>query len=359
MHPLRLDWQAHNTTYMAQHNSYKATIKKLPETGEVEIKSEISAKEFAEAVASTLEHIRAEVTIPGFRKGAAPEKMVKDKVGMGALLHESAEHAISHAYGHILEAEKIDAIGQPKVNITKIAEGNPLEFTITTAVVPEVKKFDYISVAKKENAKKEEKVEVTKEEVEKTIESIQKNLAQAQGKKPEDQLPEITDEVVKTLGDFTDVADFKKKLTENMLAEKNHKAQEKKRLALVDALTKELDVVIPQVLIESELGRMTEQMKHDIERMGLKFDDYLKHLKKSADDLRKEWKTDAEKRVKLDLALIHIAKAEKISADKKKVDDEVEHALKHHKDISPERARSYFENIFMNQAVFEFLETQK
>ncbi len=341
---------------MASHHTYKATIKKLPETSEVEIKSEISAKEFDAAIADAVSDIQKEVTIPGFRKGAAPEKMVREKVGAGAIVREAAEHAISHAYSHILEAEKIDAIGHPKVEITKIAEGNPLEFTITTAIVPELKKLDYVKIAAKENAKKTEAVVITDDEMTKTIESILVNFAKAN---KSEKAPELNDEFVKTLGEFENVADFKTKLKENMQKEKEHKANEKKRLALVDALTANVDAVIPEVLVESELGRMTEQMKADIERMGLKFDDYLKHLKKTADDLKKEWRNDAIKRVKLDLAMSFISKEEKIVADKKKVDDEVKHATEHHKGVDPERARSYFEHIFVNQAVFEFLEKQK
>lgn len=342
---------------MSSHHSYKVSIKKLPETGEVEIKSSISAKEFEEAVKHTLLGLKKEVTLQGFRKGSAPEKLVREKVGEAALLSESAEHAISHAYSHILEAEKIDAIGHPKVSITKIAEGNPLEFTIITAVVPEVKEFDYKKIAAKENSKKHEAVAVSDEEVNKAIEGIQKTYVK--GDKKDAELPPLTDELVKTWGEFKDVADFKSKLRENISAEKEHKAHEKKRLELVDALTKDLEVIIPEVLVESELGRMLNQMSHDIERMGLKFDDYLKHLKKSVEDLKKEWRNDAIKRVKLDLAIDYIAKKEKIEADPKKVEEEVKHAREHHKDIDAEKARSYFAHIFQNQAVFEFLEKQK
>ncbi|MBX4209428.1 hypothetical protein KW799_01920, partial [Candidatus Parcubacteria bacterium] len=227
---------------MSHNHSYKAEIKKLPASGEVEIKSSISAAEFDAAVREALEEIRKGIELPGFRKGAAPEKIVREKVGETALLREAAEHAISHAYGHILQAEKIDAVGYPKVSITKIAVGNPLEFTIVTAVVPEIKDFDYAKIAAKENAKKAEPVEVTDDE-----------LAKAKEKMP----------------------DVKK---EDLIKEKEFRALEKKRIALVDALTGGLDIVLPDMLVESELARMTEQMKHDIERMGLKFEEYLKHL---------------------------------------------------------------------------------
>ncbi len=346
---------------MSHTHSYKVTVKKLPETGEIEIKSSLSAEEFGGAIKEALKDLTQQITIPGFRKGTAPEKMVREKIGNPSILTEAAERAISHAYSHILEAEEIDAIGYPKVNITKIAEGNPLEFTIITAVVPEITNFDYSKIAAKENGKKKEEIVVSEEEVVKTIETIQKNYAAGKTKEIDANapVPELTDALVKTWGDFKDVADFKIKLKENIAKEKDHKAMEKRRIELVDALTGGVSVTVPEVLIETELGRMVEQMKHDIERMGLTFDDYLKHLKKTADDLKKEWRADATKRVKLDLALNHIAKKEKIIADPLKVEEEVKHAQEHHKDVDADRARNYFSHIFQNQAVFEFLEKQK
>ncbi len=104
---------------------------------------------------------------------------------------------------------------------------------------------------------------------------------------------------------------------------------------------------------------MLSEMKNDVSRMGLSWTDYLKHLKKTEDDMKKDWNEAAKKRVMLELITEHIAKTEKISADEKKVSEEVKHIQEHHKDIDAARARSYFEHIFQNQAVFEFLEGQK
>ncbi len=308
---------------MSDTHSYKATVREIPESGEIEIKSSVEAREFDEAIRTTLKKIRGETTLPGFRKGFAPDKMVREKIGETTLLYEAAEHAISHAYGHILQAEKIDAIGQPKVSITKIAEGNPLEFTITTAIVPKIGKFDYKKIAVEENSKPTDLPIVTDEE-----------LAKAKEK-----MPEVT--------------------KENLIQEKEYRAKEKKRLELIDALTKDLNVIIPAVLADSELERMTEQMKHDIERTGLKFEEYLKHLKKSEEEMKAEWRPQALQRVKLDLALSHIARQEKIVPDMVKVEEEVKRAKEHHKNIDEDRARMYFSHIFENQAVFEFLEKQR
>ncbi len=263
------------------------------------------------------------MTLDGFRKGQVPEKIVREKIGESALLYEAAEHAISHAYGHILQAEKIDAIGQPKVSITKIAAGNPLDFTLTTAVIPEIGKFDYKKIAAEENKKPIDLPVVTDEEV----------------AKAKEKMPDVT--------------------KENLIQEKEYRAKEKKRLELIEAMTKDLNVVIPEVLTDSEVGRMVDQMKHDIERMGLKFEDYLKHLKKTEEEMKIEWRPEAVKKVKLDLALAHIAKEEKIVPDMEKVEAEVKLAKEYHKNIDENRARMYFAHILENQAVFDFLEKQK
>ena len=340
---------------MSHNHSYKVSVKKLPKS-QVEIESEIPADEFSAHIKDTLDEAVREAEIKGFRKGTAPEKLVREKIGNDVLLHEAASAAISHAYGHIVEAEKIDAIGRPQVTITKIAESNPLGFKFITAVVPEIKNFDYKEIAKKENKKEIVKSEVTDKEFAETLESILKNYQQAT---KAEKLPELTDETVKKFGEFSSVEDFKKKLRVQMLSEKEQKESEKRRVALIDALVAGVSIEIPDVLVESELERMLSEMKNDVSRMGLSWTDYLKHLKKTEDDMKKDWNEAAEKRVKFELLSGHIAKTEKISADPKKVSDEVEHTKEHHKDIDIERARSYFEHIFQNQAVFEFLEGQK
>lgn len=336
----------------AHNHSYKIKVTKLP-NGKVEIEGEIPADEFSAHIKGTLADMVKNAELPGFRKGSAPEKMIRDRIGMESILNDAARECIAHAYGHIIHDEKIDAIGRPEITITKIAEGNPLEFKLVTAIVPEIKDFDYLSAAKKENKKEIKAEKVTDKEVEDTIEAIKKNYAAALKL---EKLPELTDEFVKNLGEFSSVDDFKTKLRENLVKEKEQRAKEKKRIALIDALVSTLSIEVPEVLVESELGRMLSEMQNEIMRMGMVWSDYLKQLKKTESEMKKEWREPAIKRVKLDLAIDHIAKKEKISADNKKVDDEIEHVKKTHKDIDIERARTYLEHVYQNQAVFEFLE---
>lgn len=97
-------------------------------------------------------------------------------------------------------------------------------------------------------------------------------------------------------------------------------------------------------------------MESDIVAMGLKFEDYLKHLNKTVEDLRKDFKGDGEKKAKLSLVLHEIAKAEKIKADEKDVAKEVEMILAHYKDADPSRAEAHAENVLTNEKIFQFLE---
>src|SRR5439155_1091666 len=103
------------------------------------------------------------------RKGNVPEAIIIQKVGDLAILEEAAEIALSEEYPNILNEHKIEAIGRPEINITKIGLGNPLEFKIKTALLPEVKLGDYRSASSADSPKRRENLEVTDEEVDEVI----------------------------------------------------------------------------------------------------------------------------------------------------------------------------------------------
>ena len=174
----------------------------------------------------------------------------------------------------------------------------------------------------------------------------------------ETELPVFDDEFVKALGPFQDVADFKLKLRENIKLEKENKEKEKTRLKIIEQIIDKSEVDLPEILIQAELDKILYRMESDITQMGLKFEDYLKHLNKTVEDLRKEFRKDAEKKAKLELILNKISDLEKIKADDETVANEVAHILEHYKDADPERARIHAENVLTNEKVFQFLETQ-
>lgn len=340
----------------------KSTINKL-KNSEIEIEVEITADVFESFRKKAVSNLAEQIEIPGFRKGKVPEEILTQKLGEMAILEEMAEFAIRDSYPKIITENKIDPIGRPEVSITKIAKGNPLSFKLKTAVFPEIKLADYKSIAKKETSK-EEIISIEEKEVEDTIKEIQKARAPKvevkEGEKAvEPLLPEINDDFVKTLGKFENVADFKEKVKENIKFEKEQAQKEKIRVAILDAIAEKTEIEIPAILVEEEQKKMLARLQYDIEKLGLKFDEYLKNVKKTEDDIKKDWAKDAEKRVKTELILAEIARAEKIEVPKEELEKELNHLMEHNIGADRERAETYLVGIMSNQKVIEFLEAQK
>lgn len=306
----------------------------------VEITGSIKVADFVGFRKQALQNINDEVNIDGFRKGKVPETTLISKVGEMSVLEEMAELALSKAYPEIIVDEKIDAIGRPEISITKLAIDNPLEFKIITTVTPEIKLGDYKKISKEINKKPEETFEVTDKEVEDALVKIKESHADHEGHDHDS--PESKEEI-------------KKYLLEN----KKVQAQEKKRIAISDALIETTTVEIPDLLIDSEARRIEAQFTDDITRMGVKIEDYLNHAKKTIEEIRKEWRPSAEKKAKLQLILNEIINVEKITVDPKEVEEEVGHILAHYKDANKEHAYTYAETVLTNEKVFQFLESVK
>lgn len=333
---------------------------------EIEITGEIPASEFENYFPKALKYLGENVELDGFRKGKAPENVLLSKLPESKILEEMAEMALGETYPKILEEHKIDAIGRPEIIITKLARNNDLGFKIKTAVIPTLKMPEYKKIAKDIQSKltdEEKDNKVTTEEMEKVILDIRKSRAPKietkEGEKElEPILPELNDEFVQAMGPFENVEDFKKKLEENMKLEKENMVKEKTRIKMIEAIIEKTEVEVPHILVDVETNKIIGRMKDDIAQMGLKFEDYLKHLQKSEEDLRKDFEKDALQRAKLALVLAEIAKLENIKPEEADIEHEVAHILEHYKDADPERARMHTENVLTNDKVFKFLETQ-
>lgn len=348
----------------------KITVKKLPKS-EVEIEGELPSEVFEAYFKKALKKLGERVKLDGFREGKIPENVLLANIPEMQILEEMAELALNEHYPKILEDEKIDAISRPEISIIKLARNNPLGFKIKTAILPEIKLPDYKDIAKKILSKvtdAEKNITVSEEDLENTIMDIRKSrapkvhMAEHEHKEgeihPEPELPEFNDEFVQALGPFKDVAYFKNKLKENIKLEKENQQKEKTRLKIIEKIIDDSKMDIPEILVNIELDKILYKMESDITQMGLKFEDYLKHLNKTIEDLRKEFWGDAEKKAKLALILNEIAKAEKIVADPEQVEKEVTAILEHYKDADPERANIHAENVLTNEKIFQFLENQ-
>jgi len=150
-------------------------IEKVPGSM-VKITGEIPYEELEKHRAKAIKELGQNLKVDGFRPGHVPEAVVVQKVGEMTLLTEMAERAMAAVYPEILKAHEIDPIGRPEIQITKIAPGNPLGFTATVAVLPEIDLPDYKNLAREENASKSD-VAVTDEDVDKQVQDILRQKA--------------------------------------------------------------------------------------------------------------------------------------------------------------------------------------
>jgi trigger factor len=360
----------------------------------VVITGELPWDDFKQYRGKALKKLSEMVSVDGFRKGHIPEDILIKKVGEISVLEEMASLAFQTLYPTIVTEHKIEAIGRPSIQITKLASENPLGFSITTAILPEVKLPDYKKIAGEINTKRI-KEEVTQAEIDETIEEIRTMKAkqdlfkkmQSDAEHVHDEncnhdheevsnnkdesiedvqkrideklvLPEFNDDFVKTLGDFTGVEDFKTKLKENLSFEKERRAQDKHRLDIIDAILEKTELELPHIMIDAEVDQIIYTMKGDIARMGMTFEKYLESVGKTEEDIRKDVRPDGEKRAKLQVVVASISKGESLTPDESAIEKEIELIKKHYPDASAENVRAYVHTILTNDIVFKFLDAQ-
>jgi len=134
------------------------------------------------------------------------------------------------------------------------------------------------------------------------------------------ELPEINDEFAKNLGKFENLIGLKKGIEEGIRIEKENLASQRIRGEILERIEKEMEGDVPEVLTETEKKRMLEDLKNLVlERLKIKFEDYLAKIQKTEKELLDSFSNEAEKKVKSALILREISKREKIEASEEEM----------------------------------------
>ncbi len=141
-------------------------VEKL-EKSRVSVEVEVGAEEFEAAVAKAYMKMRSKISVPGFRPGKAPRKMVEKLYGAEVFYSEAVDQALPEAYEKAIESEKLDTIGYPEVELVGDVTKDGFTFKAAVAVYPDVKlgKYKGVSVPKEE-------VKVTAEEVKERLDEM-------------------------------------------------------------------------------------------------------------------------------------------------------------------------------------------
>jgi len=99
---------------------------------------EVSAEDFEKAVDGAYNKQKNRISIPGFRKGKAPRKMIEQMYGREIFYEDAANALIPDAYENALEECTEDIVSSPKIEVTQIESGKTFIFTAEVALKPEV-----------------------------------------------------------------------------------------------------------------------------------------------------------------------------------------------------------------------------
>lgn len=512
----------------------KTELKKLPKS-QIEIDFELDEQEFQKHVDRALLHLKEHVKMDGFRPGQVPLKVVEEKVGKENLLMEAGDLAVKESYTRFLNENNLEPIGEPDVQILKIAKGNPFLFKVTVTVLPEINLPDYKEIASRV---KTNEIHVDEKEVEHALNHMQKSRAKFSqvdlpaprpntfyvyaikcdndslyigqtedlkkrwqehqtgnaadwtkkhkplyiahyeeystreeavkresdlktgfgrkwlkreietgrarqagrgaekkdfieieyqneninnGKEIKDgfvlgeggflkdfednlmgmktgeekeftakfpenapnktlagkdskfkvkvisvqkmELPEISDEFAKSLGNFENLAVLKENLKEGITMEKAQEEKQRKRSEILEKITEKIKSEIPEKVVEAEERRLFENFKNQaVQNFNLTFEEYLAAVKRTEEEIRKSFKPEAEKRVKNYLILRQIGKKENIDVQKDEIEEEMNKFIKNHskeqfEKIDIEQLKEYTKDTIFNEKVFQKLES--
>jgi len=397
------------------------SIKKLEES-RLEIKVEIPASDFDQFYSKTLREFGENLEMPGFRKGKVPKEIIEKTIDQKEILTRAAETAVKENYSKIVSENSLEVLGNPEVEILKMALKNPFEFKVSVSVIPEVELPDYKKIAFEVKRKK---IEVTEKEVEDALKWLQKSRAKfslkgglsqkgdwveieysqdgsslqkdafvlGQGKLIpgfEDnlegmktgeekefeldkkkfktkmvsvqkmELPEMTDEFVKNLGKFENVAALRQSVEVGMKKEKEISETERRRKEVLEKITQKTEMKIPDILIEEQKKRHLENMKKQVsENLKMDFNQYLEKIKKTEKDMLDSFKELSQKQVKESLVLREIEKKENIEVSSEEIEKEVSNILKNYQKekVDLEELKSYTKEVMKQEKTFQLLES--
>lgn len=131
---------------------------------------EVPAEEFVAALNKAYQKNKNKISVPGFRKGKAPRKMIEKMYGAGIFYEDAANFVIPQAYSNAAKECGEEIVSQPEIDVTQIEEGKPFIFTAEVALKPAVTLGTYKGVEVAKTV-----VEVSEEEVDKEVDKEREN----------------------------------------------------------------------------------------------------------------------------------------------------------------------------------------
>lgn len=149
----------------------KSAVETLNPT-RVRLTVEVPFEELKPSLDAAYKKINQQVTVPGFRKGKIPARIIDQRFGRGAVLEEAVNDALPKLYEDAVNEGDLKPLGRPDVDITELKDNETLTFTAEVDIRPEFEIPDYSGISVEVDA-----IEVPDEDVDKSVEQLRERFA--------------------------------------------------------------------------------------------------------------------------------------------------------------------------------------
>jgi FKBP-type peptidyl-prolyl cis-trans isomerase (trigger factor) len=262
-----------------------------------------------------------EVEIKGFRKGEAPRSMVEGQI-YNDLTNDVLNLLVNYAVDELLDEEKITTIMMPEIS--------DVSFTLIEAPVKFVVKIqalkDYKIPDMKKHFVKVGELDASDEEIEQAMKNLWEDWQKKGAAENKEKYKEISDEwVANIMGmpDVKNVADLKKVIKEEILHNKLHQAEDKQISEALKNIIDEMKIEVPEEFVAKNTERAITQQKEQMQKYGMKWEDYLKYSKKTEDSFKEEVEKSVNAQYKEEVFWNLYIKDRKVEIDPAKSEDAI------------------------------------
>ena len=134
-------------------------------------------------------------------------------------------------------------------------------------------------------------------------------------------LPEIDDELASDVSEFETLAEYKDYLKQKLQEDADNRDESIMKDRVLEKLYDENEIEVPEVMIKNELDNMIYDMNQSLAAQGLGLQQYLEWMGQTIDDVRKDTRPEAEKRVRTRILLKNLIRQEGLKAELEEIED--------------------------------------
>ncbi len=182
------------------------------------------------------------------------------------------------------------------------------------------------------------------------------------------ELSPLDDEFAKDVSEFSTLQELRADIENKLKEAAQKKVESELRVAAIKKASENAEVEIPQSMIENRVNNMVENFAYRLQQQGIPFDYYMQATNATIEDIKNNYRTEAEVSLRSDLVLEAIAKVENITVSEEELDEEIKKMAERYKE-EPAKVREVMEKqgqisslkfgIMLNKAVDFIIEHAK